>query len=302
MMEKPDTRPSRKKQICVKILKNLVLYGLVPFAVFWLLTQPVGDAVRASDPAIFLILLAALGAVGLNWLAYSAVRKKRPSTLVFAFGTLCLLVMLIIEYDALPVTNNLTSFLAVIGGMLSLAFLLLLSFWFAARPSRPEHAFSVAFRIIYFVILFFMAYQIVRDFESKLVSRDTWITIAVLIAALVAFNAPRILAASRRSQSRKRATGLAAGWIEQVIGETHLDRDDDLVTRCLCRVQYVVDDELYEIRAGVSRRLVRKYGKGAFLGQELPVSYDPDHPADAYTIRIDKHLFDGQKEQAEEEA
>ena len=122
-MEKPDMRPSRKKQICVKILKNLILYGLVPFAVFWILAQPVGDAVRASDPAIFLILLAALGAVGLNWLAYSAVRKKRPSTLVFAFGALCVLILLVVEYEALPVTNNLTSILAVIGGMLSLAFL-----------------------------------------------------------------------------------------------------------------------------------------------------------------------------------
>ena len=203
-----------------------------------------------------------------------------------------LLAAAILFYRTLPPSDPSAGLLAVAIGMLALAFLLLLSFKLAARPSRPAHAFSVLIRILAGIFLFFLAFQIVRDFESKNVTRDTWLTLLVLIAGILGFNAPRIIASRRRADRRRKATGLAAGTIYRIIGETSLDRDDDPVTSQLACIRYTVDGIPYEIRAGVSRALVRRYGKQAFIGREIPVRFDPADPAGAAADKIDRHLFD----------
>ena len=157
-------------------IKNLFLYAVVPGLLLWLLAQPIGNAVRGSDTSAFLILLAALGAIGLNWLIYKLIHQKRPSLLVFSWGIFCLLAVVFIEHDALPGYYALTSALALIIGFLALMFLLLLSFWCAARNTRVSRVAAVGLRIIAGVILFFMAYQIIRDIEVKNVTLSTRIT------------------------------------------------------------------------------------------------------------------------------
>ena len=84
----------RKPLLLKKILKGLFFYVLVPALLLWLLAPAAGEAVRGSDPAALLILLAALAVVGLNWRIGSVLRTERPSLLVFSYGFLCLLIFL----------------------------------------------------------------------------------------------------------------------------------------------------------------------------------------------------------------
>ena len=274
------------------MLKGLLLYVLFPSVCLLLFTQQIASAVRASEAAAFLILFAASTGVCLNWTAYTVIHRKRPSLLVYAYGALCLLLLVIIEYEALPGSLGLASTLAVIGGCLALAFMFLLSFWLSRRRSRPAHVFAVGLWIMIGLISFFMAYQVVRDFETRNVTWDTWITIAILVAVIPAAFSRRILASFRRNMFRRRATGLATGNIVQIVGETYLDRDEDLATDYYVRVQYIVDDASYETRVGIAKRIWRKYGRKAFLGQEISVHYNPENPADSFADRIDKHFFD----------
>lgn len=271
---------------------RLVFYVPVPLVLLSLLARPMQDAVHRSEHSAFLILPAALAVVGLNWLIYRIIRGKRPSLPVFAHGTFCLLIVTVILYEALPGYSAPRPGLAAAAGALTLAFLLLLSFWFAARNTRVSRVIAVGFRIAVGVILFFMAYQIIRDFEIGNVTRETWITLGILIAAILGRNAPQIRSALRRDSSRRRAVCTAEGRIVQIVGETHLDLDDDPVTVNHARVQYTVDETVYETRADISRNTIRKFGKAAFVGQEIPVAYDPADPSKAIVNRIDKHFFD----------
>ncbi len=291
-MNKADAPRLRKSLLWITILKGLFMYALAPALCLLLLAGPIGNAAQNSDPAAFLILLAVLGAVGLNWLVYAAIHRRRPSLLVFAHGVFCVLLVLIIEYEALPGYQELASTLAVIGGCLALALLFLLSFWFASRRSRPAHTVAVGLWITIGLVAFFMLYQILRDIECRRVTRDTWITAVILLALIPVACWRRIRSSFRRTAFQKRASGLAAGRIVQIIGETHLDRDEDLVTDYHARVEYTVDDTLYETRAGISKITMRRFGKKAFVGRKIPVRYDPDNPADAFTERIDRHFFD----------
>ena len=300
-MDSSDTARARKSRLISAMIRGAFLYVLAPALLLFFLAQPISNAVRASDANVFLILLAALAAVILNWMIYAVLRRKRPSLPVFAHGALCLLIIEIMEHYSLPANHPLTSTLAVIGGCLALAWMLLLSFWLAALPSRPAHVIAVGFRIIVGLTLFFMAYQVIRDFESRRVSRDTWITIGVMIATVLGRCSSRILSAFRTRSLRRRASGLAAGTIVQIIGETRLDRDDDLVTRYLVRIQYTVNDSLYEIRTGIARFIMRRYGRDTFVGREVPVFYDPSDPACAFTIRIDQHVLEEPSEPDSEE-
>ena len=297
--EKPRLRVSRS---LFTLLRNLFFYALVPGLLLWLLAQPIGNAVRDSDTSAFLILLAALGAVALNWLIYKLIHQKRPSLLVYSWGTFCLLAVVFIEHDALPGYYALTSTLALIIGFLALMFLLLLSFWCAARNTRVSRVAAVGLRIITGVILFFMAYQIIRDIEIKNVTLGTWITLVILVIAVLVRFSPRIWSALCRKKSERRATGLAEGRIVQIIGETHLDLDDDPVTQKHARVQYTVDGIPYETRAGITRYAIWKFGRAAFIGRKVPVSYDPADPASAIVSRINKHFFDNNPEQPSGEA
>lgn len=294
-MDQADNPRSRKSLLGAMFLKGLFLYGLFPVLFLCIFAKPVGSAVRGSDAAAFLILLAALACVVLNWLVYAAVRRKRPSLLVFAYGTFCLLLTVIVGYEALPASAPVASTLALIGGCLALTGLFLLSYWFAARRSRAAHVIAVGLWIIIGIIAFFMAYQAIRDFETRNVTRDTWITIAILLALVPAAFIHRILSARRDTAFRRRTTGLAEGRILQLIGETRLDRDEDLVTDYHARVQYEVGGVSYETRADIAKITMRRFGKKAFVGQTIPVHYDPDSPSDAYSDRIDRHFFDQPK-------
>ena len=289
--------PSRQKMI----LKGLFLYLLCPAVCLWALAGPIGDAVRESNPAVFTILLAAAGIVGLNWFVYKAVHRKRPSLLVFACGVFWLLPVLVIGYDALSIYGSLPSTLAVIGGCLVLAFMYLLSFWFASRPSRPAHTFAVTLRIFIGLIAVFMAYQVIRDIECRQVTVDTWIMILILAILLPAAYCRRIAASCRGMTSRRRATGLAEGRIIQMVGETELDRDDDPVTDYHARVLYTVDGTEYETRADISRFTMQWFGRKAFIGREIPVRYNPENPGEAFTKRIDRHFFDEKGNNEEEQ-
>ena len=291
-MNRQDMINSMKSHFRTVVLKGLLLYALFPVLCLLLLARPVGDAVRGAEPAAFLILLAALACVCLNWFVYTLVHRKLPSLLVFAFGAFCLLLVIIVEYEALPASAPLASTLAVIGGCLVLAFLFTLSYWFAARRSRPAHVIAVGLWIVIGIVAFFMAYQVLRDIETRNVSRDTWITAVILIALLPAVFIRRILSARRDTAFRRRTTGLAEGRILQLVGETRLDRDEDLVTDYHARVQYTVNGVPYETRADIAKITMRRFGRKAFIGQKIPVHYDPDSPADAYADRIDRHIFD----------
>ena len=274
------------------ILKKLFHYALVPALLLVFLARPIRGAALSRNAAAFLIPAAAACAVGLNWLAYARLYHKRPPLGVYAHGVLCVAVTVIVEYFALPGDHALTSPLADIAGVLVMTCLLLFSFRLAALRSRPAHVFAVGIRLILGLALLGMAYRIVRDIEGGNVAADTWITAGFLPAFIAGFNARRIGAAARRAALRRRATGLTAGWIEQVVGETRLDMDGDPETRSYARVRYMLDDVLYEIRADVSPSLVYRRGKGEFVGREVPVRYDPINPADAVVDRIDKRFID----------
>ena len=291
-MNKSDLLRILKSLFLVKIPKALLLYVLAPLLLLIFLAKPVADAVRASGTAVCYILVAAAGAVVLNWLIYSLIRKRRPSLLVFSFGMLCLLLVSVVMYDALPGFSPLASTLSYICALFALLFLFLLSYWLAIRNTKPSRAAAVVLRIVLALLFWGVVYQIYREIESRNVTADTWITIGFLIALLIGFNIPRLLPVCRRARFRRRTTGLAEGRIVQVVGETHLDRDDDSVTVYHVRVEYSVDNVPYETRADISRYTIRKFGREAFIGREVPVHYDPADPAQAYTDRIDRHFFD----------
>ncbi len=291
-MNKSDLLRILKSLFLVKIPTALLLYVLAPLLVLIFLAKPVADAVRASGTAVCYILVAAAGAVVLNWLIYSLIRKRRPSLLVFSFGMLCLLLVSVVMYDALPGFSPLASTLSYICALFALLFLFLLSYWLAIRNTKPSRAAAVVLRIVLALLFWGVVYQIYREIESRNVTADTWITIGFLIALLIGFNIPRLLPVCRRARFRRRTTGLAEGRIVQVVGETHLDRDDDSVTVYHVRVEYSVDNVPYETRADISRYTIRKFGREAFIGREVPVHYDPADPAQAYTDRIDRHFFD----------
>ena len=293
-MNKTDLLRTLKSLFLITIPKALLFYVLVPLLCLVFLAQPIADTVRVSDPAAFRILLAALAAIGLNWLVYARIRRKRPSFLVFAYGVICLLAVVITQYEALPSDSAMKSTMAFIGGSLALISLILLGYWFAWRQSRPAHVIAVGLWIVFGLILFFMVLQILRDIEIRHMTRDTWITIGILAVILVASQGPKILSSFRRASSRRRSTGLATGTIVRIVGETHLDLDDDLVTMFHAFIQYTVQDTSYEIRADVTRHTLRRYGKENFIGRKIPVFYNPEDPADAFADRIDKRIFDQQ--------
>ena len=278
----------------LKFCLSLFFYLLVPVLLLGFLAQPIGNTVRYSDLAAFHILLAASGMVLLNWLVCRVICRKRPSLLVFAHGIVCLLAVLIIQYEALPAYDPLASTLAVIAGFLSLAALLLAGFWFAARPSRPAHVAAVGLRIIFGVILCIMAYRVFRDIECRNTDRDTWITLAILVVMILARNAPGILSVLRRAALRRRASGLAEGRIVSIIGVSHYDTDDEMVTLFYAHIAYTVDDVPYELKSRVTRYRLRRYGKENFIGCVIPVHYNPADPADAFADRIDKNLLKNQ--------
>ena len=209
-----------------------------------------------------------------------------------ALGVLCLLAGFIAWYEALPTDSSLRPTLSIAEGCLALAFLLLLGDWFAGRPSRPAHAAAVFCRILYILNLFVIACSVIRDLEIRIVTRDTWICIGILIAGILAFNGKRILSAARRNAFRRRANHVATGRICQILGETHLDLDGDPATLYNVTIEYEVDGVLYQTRAEISRRMVRKFGRDAFVGRTVPVFYDPAEPACAFANRIDRHFFD----------
>lgn len=290
----------RKPLLLEKILKGLLFYVLLPALLLWLLAPAAGEAARGSDPAVFLMLLAAVGAVLLNWLVYSVLRGKHPPLLVYSYGTFCLLIVVIILSESLPSDHRLKSTLAVIGGHLGMMSVFLFSLWCASpRRSKFAHSTAVVIWVILGLTLCLMIFRIARDIEVRSVSLDTWINIGSAILFILAFNMPWILSARRRSASRRRATGLAEGRIIQIIGETHLDRDDDLVTLHHARVQYAVNGMPYETRAAISLYAIRRFGRKRFIGRTVPVYYDPSDPAHVYTDRIDRHFFDHPAAEAE---
>ncbi len=287
-MNKSDLLRSLKSLFLVTIPKVLFLYVLVPLLILVFLKQPVADAALASDTEAFRILLAAMGAVVVNWLVYSVVHRKRPSFLVFAYGALLLLVVVAVEYLALPGNRPLVSTLAIIGITLLQIALILLSYWFVSLKTKPAYAAAVTLRVIVGIFLFIMAFEIAREMENGLINGYTWLTLGILIALLLGLFGSRILSSSRKARFRRQATGLTTGLIKKIVGETHLDIDDNLVTVFHAFIQYEVNGVSYETRTDVTRFTLRRYGKENFIGSEVPVHYDPADPASAYTDQIRK--------------
>lgn len=294
-MNQSEKPKSKKILYRALILKGVFLYALFPVLCLICLARPIGNAVRDSDRAAFRILLITLGCVGLNWLVYTVLHRKHPSVPVFAWGIFCLLMITIIENEALPGYDPLTSTLTVIGGCLLLVLLFLLSFWLADRRSRPAHVFAVGLWITIAVIAFFMTVQVIRDIEIQQVRQDTWISIVILILLVPAAFIKKMISSCRNHQARRRASGLATGQIIQVVGETRLDRDDDLVTDYHVRVEYTVNGILYETKTDITKSAILRYGRDLFIGQEIPVHYDPENPEKTFTDRIDRHFFDQER-------
>ena len=272
-----------------QIIRRIFFYVLVPVLLLAFLAQPIGSAALASDAAAFLILLAALAAVGLNWLVYTAVIRKRPPFVI------CVLIVVCLQYGVLPGDHQLMPTLAVIIAALALGVLLLLERWCTAARSKPAHAAAVVIRVLLGFIFAAMIFQVLVDIENGLVTVDTWITIGIVIALLVAFYAHRIRVSARRSAERRRESSVVSGKIVQIIGETHLDLDGDPVTEYLARVQYSIDDIPYETRADIALKTIRRYGKDAFVGRAVPVYYNPLDPAEAFVNKIDKRMLPRKK-------
>ena len=289
--------PRSRGDLCRLLLKGLFLYALFPGLALVFLSWPLGSAARASAHAPWLILFSALAAVCLNWLVYARLHRRRPSLLVFSWGAFCLLVLAILLHEALRGFYEQTYILGLLGGCLAFTFLFLLSYWLAARRSRAAHVFAVGLWIIIGIIAFFMVYQVIRDIESNRVTLDTWLNILILLALIPAALARRILSARRRKAFLRRASALAGGRIVQLVGETRLDRDEDLVTDYHARVAYEVDGVPYETRADIRKMTMRYYGKQAFIGRPVPVHYDPANPADAWAPRIDRRLLETEEEE-----
>ncbi len=298
------TPASRKTRLRNTVLRGLFLYALFPILSLVFLSQPIGEAVRSADAAAFLMLLGVGLLVCLNWVIYTVRRKRWPSLLVAGYGVFCLLLFVIVEYASLPAYLELASNLAMIGGCLALTHLFLLSYWFAARHSKPAHVTAVGLWIIIGVTAALMLYWVIRDIEGRNVSLNTWINMVILAALIPATFARRILAACRRKAARRRATGLTEGRIIQIIGETRLDRDNDLVTDYHVRVQYTVDGIQYEIRPDIARLTMDWFGKKAFINRKIDVHYDPEHPDFAFTDPIDRRFISlsEDEEAAEDEA
>ncbi len=219
-------------------------------------------------------------------------RKRQFLLPAAALCAFCLTIVAVIRYETLPVYSETRPLLALIAGVLAMTFLLLLSFWLAGRHSRAAHVFAVGLWIIYIIILVLLAWQVYRDISVRVVTRDTWITLGILAAGIAAINGRKILSVCRRKAAYRRANHVAMGRIYQIMGETHLDRDDDPVTLCHALIEYAVDDRLYETRADISKYMIRRFGRDAFIGREIPVFYDPAEPSGAFANRIDKHFFD----------
>ena len=291
-MNKTDFLRFWKHHLRTTVPRALCFYILAPFAALWLFAGAAREAVLRSDTAALWLLPAAALAAVLNWAVYRAVRGRRPTLLVYAFGLLCLAAAAAIVHLAYPSDHYMVSALAAIAGALLLAGMLLFSFWCASRRNKFAHSTAVVLWVLLFLAGVAMAFQAARDIEVRAVSADTWIALISLALLILGACSPRILASRRRDAARRRKTGLAEGRIVQVVGETHLDRDDDLVTVNHCRVAYTVDGVPYEARAAVSRFDTRRFGRKNFIGRAVPVFYDPANPADAYVRKIDRHLFD----------
>jgi hypothetical protein len=291
-MDMTELRRTRRRLLLAKILRGLFFYGVIPVLLLWLLAGPIRDAVRRSPASVWWILPAALAAVGVNWYVCAALRRKPPSLPVYAHGVFCLMTVLFMGYGALPGNTALSATLATLGSFLALMGTILISFWFAEKRSKAARACALTLWVLVCAALVGMAYQILRDFESGRVTGDTWITIGILAAVLLALNGRKIRRAYRRHAARRRRTGLTTGRIVQVIGESRLDLEEEMVTRDLCRVRYEVDGTAYETRARIFDYTVRKFGRQAFIGQEVPVRYDPANPGDAFVRRVDRHIFD----------
>ena len=287
-MEPSDAQPSRKGISWITVLKNLLFYGAVPFFVLRFLASPITEAALRSEREVWLTLLFSLGAVTLNWLIYRLLRGRRPSLLVLAHGLSCLLAVLILQYLALPGHYPVVAALTTVGVTLLQGILILLSFWFVSLKTKPAYAAAVTIRVIVGIFLAVMAGQIARDFETGLANGSTWLTIGILVALVLGLFASRIRSAFRRSFSRRRKTGLVSGRICKIVGTTHLDLDDDLVTLFHAHIQYTVNGVSYETRGDITRFTLRRYGKEAFIGSEVPVHYDPENPADTFVEQIQK--------------
>ena len=283
-MNKSDLLQALKKFFLAVLPKFLLFYALAPALCVIFLGQPIGRAACHSGTAVFLVLLA----------------EKWPSLLVYSYGILCLLITAFIQHEALPTASALRTTLAMVCGSLALLYMLVLSHWFASfRGSKAALALAVGLRIAFGVVLFFVLWQILRDIEIRHVTRDTWLTLGILILMLLAAAAPRLRSACRVHALHRRATGLATGTLTRIIGETHLDLDDDPVTLFHCTIQYTVNDVSYETHADATRFTLRKYGKENFLGRKIPVFYDPADPSSAYVNKIDRHVLDYPKDEPE---
>ena len=278
-----------------QIIRLVFFYALVPVLLLAFLAKPIGSAALASDAAAFWIQLAALAAVGLNWLVCTAIHRRRPPFVVFAHGLLCVLIVVCLQYGVLPGDHQLMPTLAVIIAALALAVLLLMERWCTACRAKAAHAAAVVIRVLLGFIFAGMIFQVLVDIENGLVTRDTWITIGIVAALLVAFYAHRIRVSALRSAERRRESSVVSGKIVQIIGETHLDLDGDPVTEYLARVQYSIDDVPYETRADIALKTIRRYGKDAFVGRAVPVYYNPADPAEAFVNKLDKRMLPRKK-------
>ena len=287
-MNKSDLFRSLKSLFMVTLPRILFLYLLAPCLLLAFFRRPVTDAAMRSESAAFRILLAALGAVVLNWVVYRIIRRKRPSFLVFAYGAFCLLAVVTVLYLALPGTNPMVSTLTIAGITLLQVMLILLSFWFVSLKTKPAYAAAVTIRVVVGIFLLIMAGQIVQDIEAGAVNGYTWLTLGILSALLLGLFGSRIASVFRRGTFRRRASCLAEGRIVKIVGETHLDLDDDQITVFHAYIRYTVGDNSYETRTDIPRLMLRTFGKENFIGQAVPVHFDPADPASAYTDRIRK--------------
>lgn len=301
-MDSSGFRRIAKKVFTLDVLKGFLFYILFPVILLVLLAEPIGNTARRSNAAAWGILAAALAAIAANWAIYRIINRKNPTTLVYTHGLCCLLAVGILEQEALPGDGAMAPVLSFINIALGMLALLVFSFWLASLPYRPAHAVAVTIRAVVGVGLFLCAWQVVRQFECGQVTLETGLTIAFIIAMIVAFNSRKLIALHNRNKERRRKTGRADGLTVQVFGESFLDREEELDSRYYAIVEYTVDGKEYETRADISRYALKHFGRKAFIGLEVDVFYDPSDPADTYVKKLNQYIFDSQPKEDPETA
>ena len=272
------------------MLKNILCYLLVPLALFWIVREPVSGIAGRSDPepAVFWVLLAALGLVVLNWLVYALIHRGRPSPPVIAHGSLCVMAVALIEHAASENAPRAKETLFLIAFFLGLLVLILFVRWSEqSRWTAPKIAAMILRILIRAAFVVMGLLTLMGIFIGGEDIRNILLSVFALTALALFWFMPAILL-------RRRASEVTAGQIRKIVEEKSWDPEGGTAITHSAEVRYSVNGVRYNIRAKFSFFGSSFFGSvpyKAFVDKKIPVHYNPDNPAEAYTARISKRTI-----------